>query len=179
MTRRRHAVAAIGLGLAVVACRPSSDDVRALGSSDLLGGVRTVEVDDRSHVETDVDYPDQPPLGGPHAPIWVNCGRYTQEVPAELAVHALEHGVVWITHPTDLGASELRRLAELADNQSHVLVSPLRDADTTVATAWGAQLQLESVEDPALNAFVEAYVQGPQTPEPGAPCSGGVGQPVP
>ena len=46
-----------------------------------------------------------------------------------------------------------------------------------MATAWGKQLKLESPEDPDLERFVRAYRQGPQTPEPGAVCTGGVGEP--
>jgi hypothetical protein len=41
-----------------------------------------------------------------------------------------------------------------------------------VASAWGKQLQLQSVNDPELKQFVDFFEQGPQTPEPGAPCSG-------
>jgi hypothetical protein len=47
-----------------------------------------------------------------------------------------------------------------------------------VATAWGKQLALESAEDSNLERFINAYTQGPQTPEPGAACTGGVGEPV-
>jgi Protein of unknown function (DUF3105) len=47
-----------------------------------------------------------------------------------------------------------------------------------VATAWGKQLSLESAEDSNLERFVNAYTQGPQTPEPGATCTGGVGDPA-
>jgi hypothetical protein len=39
-----------------------------------------------------------------------------------------------------------------------------------VATAWGKQLQLPSVNDPRLKQFVQAFENGPQTPEPGATC---------
>lgn len=172
----QQALALSLLTVALTGCASGSGDDTE--STAALDGVRTVEIDDRSHVDGEVDYPDAPPLGGPHAPTWVNCGRYEQEVPDELAVHALEHGAVWITHPTDIGEDELATLDDLAAGQSHVLVSPLPSAAGLTATAWGAQLELDGAEDPALAAFVEAYLQGPQTPEPGAPCSGGVGQPV-
>jgi hypothetical protein len=41
-----------------------------------------------------------------------------------------------------------------------------------VASAWGKQLRLKSVDDPKLQEFIRAYRKGPQTPEPGAPCTG-------
>jgi hypothetical protein len=46
-----------------------------------------------------------------------------------------------------------------------------------VATAWGKQVYLQSANDPDLERFVRAYRQGPQTPERGAACTGGIGQP--
>jgi hypothetical protein len=32
--------------------------------------------------------------------------------------------------------------------------------------------------DPRIAQFIQKYAQGPQTPEPGAPCSGGTGTPA-
>ena len=46
-----------------------------------------------------------------------------------------------------------------------------------VASAWGRQLRLDSVQDPRLDAFIQDFRQGPQTPEPGARCTGGAGTP--
>lgn len=165
------------LALSLAACADDQQGDATQGSS-ALEAVRTVEIDDRSHVDKRVDYPDDPPLGGPHAATWINCGRYGQEVPNELAVHALEHGAVWITHPDDLSEGRVAALSDLAEGQTHVLVSPSRTVEEITVTAWGAQLEVDGADDPALSAFIEAYVQGPQTPEPGAPCTGGVGQPV-
>lgn len=50
-------------------------------------------------------------------------------------------------------------------------------AAPVMATAWGKQLQLDDPDDPALDAFIRAYEQGPQTPEPGAVCSRGIAEP--
>ena len=36
-----------------------------------------------------------------------------------------------------------------------------------------SQLALTGADDPRLEAFVKQYRQGPQTPEPGAACTGG------
>ncbi|MBB5796324.1 hypothetical protein HDA41_004288 [Streptomyces caelestis] len=45
---------------------------------------------------------------------------------------------------------------------------------------------MDAASDPRVEQFTTAYVQGPQTPEPGAPCTGGltapgavVGRPAP
>ena len=56
-----------------------------------------------------------------------------------------------------------------------MLLSPQDGQENAVtATAWGTQLVVEDAEDPRLQTFLTKYVKGPQTPEPGAPCTGGV-----
>ncbi|MET9942931.1 DUF3105 domain-containing protein, partial [Streptomyces halstedii] len=41
-------------------------------------------------------------------------------------------------------------------------------------TAWGKQVTVDSADDRRVDQFLAQYVQGPQTPEPGAPCTGGL-----
>jgi hypothetical protein len=55
-----------------------------------------------------------------------------------------------------------------------VLVSPFTGLPSpVVASAWGKQLVLESVNDPRLAQFVAYFDDGPQTPELDTPCSQG------
>jgi hypothetical protein len=131
------------------------------------------------HTGADVNYKQNPPVGGPHNPVWQNCGYYDQPVSDENAVHSLEHGAVWITYSPDLPQDQVEHLRDIAENETYVLVSP-RDGlpSPVVASAWGKQLRLENAEDPDLERFIGAYEQGPQTPEKGAVCTGGIGQPV-
>ena len=132
----------------------------------------------RDHTKEPVDYPQSPPVGGPHNPIWQNCGFYSQPVRNEYAVHSMEHGAVWITYAPDLPKDQVETLRDIAHRNSYVLVSPYSDLPSqVVASAWGKQLRLNSADDPRLEQFVRAYQQGPQNPEPGAPCNGGVGSP--
>jgi hypothetical protein len=131
----------------------------------------------RDHMTGTVTYPQTPPAGGAHAPAWQNCGFYDEAIPNETAVHSLEHGAVWITYRPDLGADELALLRGVA-RQSFVLVSPFPNLPApVVASAWGHQLRLPSASDPRLAQFVRYFRLGPQTPEPGASCTGGVGIP--
>ena len=44
-----------------------------------------------------------------------------------------------------------------------------------MASAWGKQVALDGANDPDLESFIKAYRLGPQTPEPGAVCTGGTG----
>ncbi|AHY46970.1 Protein of unknown function (DUF3105) [Rubrobacter radiotolerans] len=154
-------------------------DSRQQASSTAPEGVEEFDVGGAGqHTEGTVEYAQNPPAGGEHHPNWQNCGFYTQPVRNETAVHSLEHGAVWITYSPDLPADQLETIGQLATNQSYVLASPYEDLPSPiVASAWGYQLQLDSANDPALEQFLRAYVQGPQTPEPGAACTGGVGTP--
>ncbi|MET3809067.1 DUF3105 domain-containing protein [Arthrobacter sp. UYEF3] len=129
----------------------------------------------RNHVQTAVIYPQRPGVGGDHAPIWTNCGAYDRPILETLAVHSLEHGAVWISYQPGLPTDDIARLAQLATNQSHVLVSPFPGQSSRIeATAWGKQLSVTDPTDPRLTAFINAFQQGPQTPEPGETCSGGI-----
>ena len=155
-------------------------DARQKAESTPPGEVKTYDVGPPGdHTEGDVDYPQTPPAGGAHNPVWQNCGFYDEPVRDENAVHSLEHGAVWITYLPDIPQDETEHLRDLAESNNYVLVSPYPDQNSpVVATAWGKQLSLESAEDSDLERFVNAYAQGPQTPEPGATCSGGIGDPA-
>ncbi|MDP8950460.1 MAG: DUF3105 domain-containing protein [Actinomycetota bacterium] len=154
-------------------------DARQKAASGPPGGVESYEGLSRDHVPGNVNYEQSPPVGGPHNDIWQNCGFYEEPIRDENAVHSLEHGAVWITYSPDLPQDEIEGLRDLAQSNDYVLVSPYPDLDSpVVASAWGKQLSLESAEDPDLERFIGAYTQGPQTPEPGAACTGGIGDPA-
>ncbi len=137
-------------------------------------GTEFFEIEDRFHSEDPISYEQDPPVGGNHAPTWLPCGFYDQPVASEQAVHSLEHGAVWITYQPDLPDEQVEVLRKLAEDESFVLVSPYPDLlAPVVASAWGRQLAIDSATDPDLQQFVSAFQQGPQTPEPGAPCTGG------
>lgn len=140
-------------------------------------GVETFQVKS-GHTEGTVNYPQTPPAGGQHNAVWQNCGYYSEPVRNENAVHSLEHGAVWITYQPDLPKNQVDTIKDVAGNQSHILASPYPDLDSpVVASAWGKQIKLQDANDSGLEQFVSAYREGPQTPEPGAVCTGGTGQP--
>lgn len=143
-----------------------------------LTGVVSFDRLTRNHVEGPVRYSPIPPVGGDHSATLQNCGVYPNPVGNENAVHALEHGAVWITYQPDLPSDQIATLVDDADNQTHILVSPYPGLPAPViASAWGVQLKLASAADPRLAQFIKTYQSGRQTPEPGAPCSGGIGTP--
>ncbi|NUP49482.1 MAG: DUF3105 domain-containing protein [Catenulispora sp.] len=144
-----------------------------------IAGVKTFGKLTQNHVETDVVYPQTPPVGGDHNPVFLNCGIYKDPVKNENAVHSLEHGAVWITYQPGIGQAQIAALKAAAAGKSYVVLSPYptQPAPVTVS-AWSTQLTLDSATDPRLAEFIAEYMQGPQTPEPGAPCSGGTGTPT-
>ena len=125
----------------------------------------------RNHVDTPVDYPQTPPVGGPHSQAWQDCQYYDTSIPNERGVHSLEHGAVWITYSPDTSEADRQVLGDLAATGDHILVSQFEGLPSpVVATAWGKQLVLQSVTDPELQQFVDVFQSGPQTPEPGVTC---------
>jgi hypothetical protein len=152
-------------------------DIRS-GGGGPSGAVEDVDVGQAGqHTEAAVDYEQSPPAGGEHNPIWQNAGFYEKPVRNETAVHTLEHGAVWITYQPDLPQEQKEAIRELVEAQTCVLASPYEGLDArVVASAWGKQLRLESADDSDLQSFIQSYLQGPQTPEPGAACTGGTAE---
>ena len=136
-------------------------------------GVQSYENLSRTHTYDPVTYEQSPPVGGDHNPVWQNAGFYEEPVPNEKAVHTMEHGAVWITYAPDLPQDQKDKLRQLVESQDCLLASPYPGLPApVVASAWGKQVQLGSVDDPGLQEFIRAYRKGPQTPEPGASCTG-------
>lgn len=164
----------VAVTIVIVQQVQENNRVDALAEQD-IEGVETVEVTSFEHVDGPVEYDQAPPVGGNHNAIWTNCGVYTQQIPDENTVHSLEHGAVWITYQPDLAQSEIDALTELVGDRSYVLLSPYEGQESPVmASAWGLQLGVDSADDERLQAFLAKYVQGEQTREPGALCSGGL-----
>ncbi|MCX6046192.1 MAG: DUF3105 domain-containing protein [Chloroflexi bacterium] len=133
----------------------------------------------RDHQIGPLSFAQTPPVGGIHNPVWQNCGIYGDPIPNENAVHSLEHGSVWITYQPTLAAADVETLRALVRGHSHALLSPYPNLPAPVViSAWGLQVQVQSAADPRLALFIKTYENGPQTPEPGATCSGGTGTPL-
>ena len=125
-----------------------------------------------THTGDDVDYLQSPPTGGPHDQVWLACGVYDVPVRDENAVHALEHGTVWITHDPDLPGDEVDELADQLPAEGILSPYPGQEAPVEV-TVWGAQLELDGADDERLDLFLEEYGDGHTSPEPMASCQGG------
>lgn len=145
-----------------------------------IDGVQTFSGLSANHVSTPVTYAQHPPAGGDHTGHWQNCGIYDAPIaPVEPAVHSLEHGAVWITYDPALAQDQVGTLRSLVRGKPYAMLSPMEGLPSpVVASAWGLQLAVDSASDDRLPTFLATYMQGPQTPERGAACFGGVGTPV-
>ncbi|CAN5200904.1 DUF3105 domain-containing protein [soil metagenome] len=147
-----------------------------------IEGLKTFGTLTATHVDGTVDYQAEygmdPPAGGNHNAVWLNCGVYDQPQENEHAVHALEHGAVWITYDPDaLSESEVETLRSEAPS-TYSIVSPYPGLPAPVViSAWSAQVQLDGVDDPRLEQFVQKYWKAATAPEPGAACTGALDGP--
>ncbi|MFD5424597.1 DUF3105 domain-containing protein [Streptomyces sp. NPDC127084] len=130
----------------------------------------------QKHTEEPQKYSMKPPVGGNHSEVWMNCDRdvYAEEIPESNAVHSLEHGAVWVTYNDKAAAEDVKKLKDKVGKTSYSLMSPVKgQSGAIMLSAWGKQLTVDGADDPRVDEFFTKYVQGPQTPEPGASCMGG------
>ncbi|MFI9598637.1 DUF3105 domain-containing protein [Streptomyces sp. NPDC052043] len=172
----------------VVLLHSGSSDAAPAAASDGKGGgghfvtradgVRTWKGTlERNHTTAPVTYPMEPPVGGDHNPVWQNCNGdvYSEPVKNEAAVHALEHGAVWVTYTSKASQADVAALAAKVRKTPYTLMSPVEDQkDPLMLSAWAHQRTVTSAADPQVDRFLAEFVQGPQTPEPGATCTGGL-----
>ncbi|MDT0614780.1 DUF3105 domain-containing protein [Streptomyces lancefieldiae] len=143
-------------------------------------GVQTWEGNlSRNHVAKKVTYPVDPPVGGDHNQVWMNCDGdvYTKPLNKENAVHSLEHGAVWVTYTDKAPKADVQKLAAKVEKTPYSLMSPnSAQKDPIMLTAWGHQRTVTGADDPNVDKFFEKFVQGEQTPEPGAACTNGLSE---
>jgi hypothetical protein len=174
------AVGALGLIAALVfafyrASRPPHggdphNDIPALKAT------KTYDYAGGDHTSDPVTYSETPPVGGPHDPVWDDCGVYDAPPRNENAVHDLEHGTVWITYRPGLAPADVQTLEDALGTveSGKIMLSPYPDLPAPVViTVWNAQLELTGADDPRLQTFVGFYGDGHTAPEPLATCKGG------
>ena len=170
------AVAVIGLLITSIVLTPQAPSYSAGGDGATIDGVETFE-NSSAHVQTPVTYPQTPPAGGEHNPTWLNCGVYTEPVPNEYAVHAQEHGALWITYDAAISDADLTTLRDLLPS-TYIVLSPFDGLPSPIVlSGWNSQLAVDSVDDERIAQFIEEYWQSSSVPEVGAPCTGGLDAP--
>ncbi|MBT2468555.1 DUF3105 domain-containing protein [Streptomyces sp. ISL-66] len=169
----------IGFGAWVMIDQQNKKDEKVAAAKAPVDGEQTWDAAKlgRKHVDTPVKYEMNPPVGGDHSPRWMNCNGdvYKNQLPEVNAVHSLEHGAVWVTYNEKADGADVEKLAGTVAKTPYTLMSPDKEqAGTIMLSAWGKQLTVDKADDPRVAQFFTKYVQGPQTPEPGAACTNGL-----
>lgn len=127
-----------------------------------------------THVSGEISYEQEPPVGGDHNSVWLDCGVYDTQVNAENVVHDLEHGTILITYrPDQIDDAGVEALAAQLPQKG--ILSPWAEQTAPVViTTWGRQLDLVGVDDPRIGLFVSEFEAGDTAPEPFASCAGGL-----
>jgi hypothetical protein len=167
----------IGFGVYEVQQNSMTWTQKAAGISGLVN-YRKTEPDllkAAQHAYGKISYPQSPPVGGKHNPNWMRCQGdvYDAQIPNENAVHAMEHGAVWITYNPSLSTADVAKLAAKVKGNDYMLMSPYPGLDKPISLqAWGYQLKLDSASDGRIDQFIK-YLRVNASMEPGTPCSSG------
>jgi hypothetical protein len=170
VSRTRLVLAALAVGLGA-AC--GGDDDETASSAPDIAGVEEIRIAPYEHTNADVDYDRSPPAGGPHGSDAAPCGFIDQVIPDEPLVHTMEHGAVWLAFAPTLAAEDVAVVRQLTERFDDVVATPYPDlepGEAVVATSWGRQLRLDSVDDPRLEQFVGAYRNLDEAPEAEIGC---------
>jgi hypothetical protein len=142
----------------------------------MLPKVKNFAYKGSGHTGIKVKYPEVPPVGGEHNSTWQNCGIYDEAINNETAVHSMEHGAVWITYQPGLPEADIAKLRNHASSD-YMLLSPYPGLPSKIAlSSWNHNLAVDSADSPDIAAFIRKFKQGPDTPERGSPCTGGIDQ---
>jgi hypothetical protein len=136
-----------------------------------LKRVRTLPNLGRDHLAAGQEhrYADRFPTSGPHDTTWTRAGSYTERQRPTQLVHALEHGniVIYYERPGAEVLEQIEAWAGLHDGQwDGVVVTVMPGLDKRlVLTAWTKRLELESFDEAAAAAFIDAFRgRGPEHP---------------
>ena len=173
------------LGVASGLCPACSGPVVSQGSGadDEPGGAcqvvpKTVTGLTQLHVDvcSELSYPDQPPAGGNHYPVWAAYQSYSFAVPRGFWVHDLEHGAVVYSYncsdgcPDEVAQVEAL-IAALPVDQECAFVEPRRVLLTPDplldvrwgVSAWGHTLRANCVDEERFRQFyLNHFGRGPE-----------------
>jgi hypothetical protein len=149
--------------------------------ADGISGLKNYRKDDpkvleyKSHQYGPIQYTISPPVGGTHNPNWQRClgDVYDAPIANEHAVHAMEHGAVWITYRPDLPKNQVEQLAKKVRGKDYLLMSPYPNLDKPISLqTWGYQLKVDNASDGRIDEFIRDLKQISQV-EKGVTCSTG------
>jgi len=154
---------AVAVAVAVAVTLGACGDDGSPTATGTCGGDMTEPLDPGSarHVlpgAPEPDYASDPPTSGAHLPGAGAGGARRQPLSRPEQVAVLEEGGVVLQH-RDLDDRDRRRLEALAADD--IVVAPNAGLDVPVmATAWRQRLRCQTVDAPALRAFIDAHRGG-------------------
>jgi hypothetical protein len=126
------------------------------------------------HNDGPIKYAESPPIGGEHANQWADCTGtvYANPIRQENAVHALEHGAIWITYRPGLAADQVDALKKKVDGVEQMLMSPYPGLKSAISLqAWGHQVAVDNASDERIAEFIDDLRLNPVVaPEPNGSC---------
>ncbi|MDQ4041327.1 MAG: DUF3105 domain-containing protein, partial [Actinomycetota bacterium] len=118
---------------------------------------------DRQHVDAVVNYPQNPPVFGPHNPTAATDGNYVGQgtVDREQLVHSMEHGRVIVWYRPDTPRRRVSQLETLfyepitgrPPAYKQLLVGDDAIPGAVAATAWGQQMVCRTFTDKTFDAL--------------------------
>jgi hypothetical protein len=168
-------VVIVALAAGVIGYAVSKNNKNAAASDPTkIAGIQHFDNLTRNHKTTALSYPQSPPVGGDHSPVWADCSGtvYPAQIANENAVHTLEHGAVWITYKPGLASDQIDVLSKLVSGKPYMLMTPYEGLKSNISLqAWGYQLSVDSSTDTRVKQFISALrVNAKNTPELGASC---------
>jgi len=128
-----------------------------------LENVRTTTSQGNGHlgIGQEKRYVEPFPTSGDHAASGINAGFYSREIPKINLVHNLEHGniVIYYDTPGDAAITTLKSwTSRYTGGWDGVVAVPSAGlGDTIVLTAWTKLMRLETFDQAAAAAFMDAY----------------------
>jgi hypothetical protein len=167
--------AVIGYAVFQLRAQASETPEARAGDAARIEGISVVNGLTRNHVQTPVAYAQTPPIGGDHDQEWADCAGtvYASPIRNENAVHALEHGAIWVTYQPGLPAAEVDTLKAKVNGVDGMMMSPYEGLKTKISLqSWGHQLFVDRVDDPRIDRFItDLRLNEVTTPEFGASCA--------
>jgi len=167
----------------LVGCSASDPRSQGTGGPDSPGGTCNVTVQTDANLTANheplcsaLSYPDNPPAGGNHYPVWAAFQSYSFAVPIGFWVHDLEHGgVVYTYNCADGCPDEVARAQAMIDAlpadplcsgapARRVVLTPDPQLDVRWgASAWGHTLRADCLDADRFRQFyLNHFGQGPE-----------------
>ena len=185
--------ACLGAGL-LLGCSGTLSDSHGTGGADQPGGAcnvvpKTVTGLSAVHVSTcsPLDYPDNPPAGGDHYPVWAAFQSFSFAVPRGFWVHDLEHGAIVYSYNCAAGCPDevatMQVLIAALPSDPLCAGDPLRRVVLTPdpllnvrwgASAWGYTLRADCIDNDRFSQFyLNHFGRGPEVFPPELHCPQG------